>query len=404
MNILLVVWNLTLGRGGRQRAGAALANEMHRRGHGCTVLVNDTRPNPPLFPLDEGIRLLHLDTSAHLEYREKLLRHRNDPAFHAQVRASVAAAAPDLVMVMSSSREILMWPAILEGTGIPLVLAERTDPNFMVSLCWETQEERLAVLSAADVILFQMESFRAYYPHFLQNRLHVVPNPATAASILADPAGENRSVKTIINVARLDIHKHQPLLAEAFGRVAPEFPDWELHFWGGEGALADSLRDVIARNGVAGRAHVHPTTDDIGAKLAQAQIFAFPSEFEGCPNALLEAQAHGLPAIGYKGCGGTKEIIIDGQNGLLFNELAPENLAQALRRLLSDKELRVSMGRNALENIGKFAPANVYDRFEQAFKAAERFKGRTRRDTPGASSEEAACRTLLHSLYTRRWI
>jgi glycosyltransferase involved in cell wall biosynthesis len=403
MNILLVVWNLTLGRGGRQRAGAALANEMIRRGHRCTVLVNDERPNPPLFPLDESIGLIHLDTAAHLEYREKLLRHRNDPAFHEAVRARVQAVDPDLVMVMSSSREILMWPLILEGTDIPLVLAERTDPNFMVNLCWETPEERLAVLTAADLVLFQMEGFRAYYPAHLQDRLRVVPNQVAPARRQADPGGRSTDVRTVINVARLDMHKYQPLLARAFGLIAPRFPDWELHFWGGEGVLAEELQAEIDAAGLTGRAFVHPTTADVAAELAKAQIFAFPSEFEGCPNALLEAQAHGLPAIGYRGCGGTNEIIRHGENGLLFDELEPESLARALETLLGDADLRERMGRAATENARRFAPASVFDRFEQAFREAAAHKGRPRRGRP-ANDGEATSRACLKSLYTRQWI
>ncbi|MUM77539.1 glycosyltransferase [Pseudodesulfovibrio sp. F-1] len=404
MNILIVVWNLTLGRGGRQRAGAALASEMARRGHSITVLVNDAASNPPLFPLDPTVRLVRLNTDAHLEYRKKLLRHRNDPAFHAQARALVKTAAPDLVMVMSSSREILMWPLILDGTSIPLVLAERTDPSFMANLCWETPQERLAVLTAADIILLQMEGFRSYYPTHLQDRLRITPNQVAPATLQADPAGRSRDVKTIINIARLDMHKHQPLLAHAFGLVSAEFPDWDLHFWGGDGILAAELRETILCCGVEGRAHVHQTTADVESRLAEAHIFAFPSEFEGCPNALLEAQAHGLPSIGYRGCGGTNEIIRHDENGLLFDILQPASLAASLRTLMNDSDLRERMGRAAKQNAARFAPERVYDLFEQTFLEAAAFKGRPRRDASPTSEAEKAARSCLAEIYTRDWI
>ncbi|WP_319541322.1 glycosyltransferase [uncultured Pseudodesulfovibrio sp.] len=404
MNILIVVWNLTLGRGGRQRAGAALANDMFRRGHKCTVLVNDTTPAPPLFPLEKGIGLIHIDTSNHLEYRDKLLRHNNDSLFHESVRRRILAASPDAVLVMSSSREILMWPAILKGTGIPLIFSERTDPSFMTPFCWGSREERLAVLSAADLIHFQMEGFRSYYPSFLQDRLRAIPNQVSQSTTVSDPTGKNQSPKIIINVARMDEHKHQPLLARAFRLIAMDYPDWELHFWGGEGKLAEDLKQTIVDAGVAGRAHVHNTTDTVGEKLSQAQIFAFPSEFEGCPNALLEAMAHGLPSIGYAQCGGTNEILLNGTNGLLFDELTPHSIAQALKTLLDDEALRENMGKAAQETSKQFSPEKVFDKYEKLFMEATRFKNKTRLNSPCVTDEEAQCRKTLEHLYSLQWI
>lgn len=404
MNLLIVIWNLTLGRGGRQRAGAALANDMFRRGHQCTVLVNDTKPSAPLFQLDDGIKLLHLDTSEHLKYRDKLLRHHNDSQFHENVRRQILDVAPDAILVMSSSREILMWPAILKNTGVPLIFSERTDPTFMEPFCWGSREERLAVLSTADLIHFQMEGFRPYYPEFLQKRLRAIPNQVAQATTLSDPTGKNQSPKIIINVARMDEHKHQPLLAKAFGLIATNYPDWELHFWGGEGRLAGNLKQTIAEAGVEGQAYVHKSTNDINEKLTQAQIFAFPSEFEGCPNALLEAMAHGLPTIGYAQCGGTNEIIDNGINGLLFDDLKPNAIAQALKTLLDDVALRNSMGKAALETSKQFSPKTVFDKYEKLFIEASQVKGKTRLDCTDMTSEEALSRKTLERLYSLQWI
>ncbi|MBO0857662.1 MAG: glycosyltransferase family 4 protein, partial [Chloracidobacterium sp.] len=76
---------------------------------------------------------------------------------------------------------------------------------------------------------------------------------------------------------------------------------------------------------------------------------------QGCPNALLEAMAAGLPCIGNDD-GGVREQIIDGETGLLLPDCSPENLAQSLLKILSDRALAEKLGRNGRQRaLNKFS-------------------------------------------------
>ena len=56
---------------------------------------------------------------------------------------------------------------------------------------------------------------------------------------------------------------------------------------------------------------------DVAAEYAAADLFCLPSRWEGFPNTVAEALAHGLPAVAYEGCAGTGDLVEPGENGLL---------------------------------------------------------------------------------------
>jgi len=86
------------------------------------------------------------------------------------------------------------------------------------------------------------------------------------------------------------------------------------------------------------------------------------SDDEGSPNALIEAAMRGRPAVGTDG-GGTPEVV--GEDGGLLVPHDPREIADALRRLIDDRELRVALGcgahRRALEmyDLDKFVDGHL---------------------------------------------
>jgi len=83
--------------------------------------------------------------------------------------------------------------------------------------------------------------------------------------------------------------------------------------------------------------------DDVPALLAASNAFVLPSLFEGTPLALLEAMAAGKPVV-TSAIAGVDEVVGDGETGLLVRAGDPEALAEALRRVVGDAELRARLG------------------------------------------------------------
>ena len=103
----------------------------------------------------------------------------------------------------------------------------------------------------------------------------------------------------------------------------------------------------------------------ISEKLSEAKIFVLPSDYEGMPNALMEAMAVGIPVISTDcPCGGPKILIEDESQGILVPCNNAEALAQALCRLLKDDDLREKMGAAGEKRALMFKPDVIFSHWE----------------------------------------
>jgi len=96
---------------------------------------------------------------------------------------------------------------------------------------------------------------------------------------------------------------------------------------------------------------------DVAPYLRSADVFVLPSTAEGLSNALLEAQASGLACI-VTDVGAARTVVEDGRNGIVVDPTSDEQLAEALRSLLTDAALR--------SRLGEAARAQAVDNFSIA--------------------------------------
>ena len=185
--------------------------------------------------------------------------------------------------------------------------------------------------------------FRNRFRQIYHSRIHV-----TADDVSARPTRDN----IILSVGYISLVKGQDLLAEAFARIAPKFPQWKLVLVGhtSEEAALSKIREIIHREKLEGRISIFANRDDIASLIKSAAIFALPSLHEGLGLALQEALFHGCACVGSRS-GGIPELIEDGCNGLLVRPGNIEELAIALERLIRDEALRREFGARGRESI-----------------------------------------------------
>lgn len=110
--------------------------------------------------------------------------------------------------------------------------------------------------------------------------------------------------------------------------------------------------------------------DDVLDLLRSAHIACLPSWREGTPRSLLEAMACGLPLVAtdVPGC---REVVTDGDNGILVPPRNPSVLADALRTLIEDEQLRARMGDRSRERAcGEFAQKYVLEQTFEIYRSA----------------------------------
>ena len=191
------------------------------------------------------------------------------------------------------------------------------------------------------------------------------PAPADATQVAATRASlaVAPDAAVVVCVANLIEYKgHRDLLA-AWADVRQRCPSAVLWLVG-DGA---ERRAVAHAAEAVGGVHVLGSRADVRLLLASAALLVQASHQEGLPNAVLEGMAAGLPVVATN-VGGTAELVVDGETGLLVAPRDPARLASAIATLLEDADARARMGRAALERVrASFSMTHMVSRYEQLY-------------------------------------
>ena len=169
-----------------------------------------------------------------------------------------------------------------------------------------------------------------------------------------------------LNVGRLDPQKNHRVLFEAFRRVSAEIPNAFL-LLAGIGSLEKKLKKIIEDLQIKEKVFFLGRRNDIGALLELADVFVFPSFFEGLPVALVEAMFKSLPCIASR-IEVFEEVITDGKTGLLIDPTSADKLKDAMIELYKNADLRKSLGENAFYSVKeKFNVAVTAEQWENFY-------------------------------------
>ena len=164
-------------------------------------------------------------------------------------------------------------------------------------------------------------------------------------------------------VGRLAPPKDLLLLIDAIKLV----PEIKLQIVG-DGELRQQVEGYIFKNALRDRVILLGERFDIPKILAESDIFVLPSRWEGLPLTIIEAMMSGLPVVATR-VGGIPELVDDGVNGYLVPSRDVNALAKAIRKLVSDVELRERMGKAGREKaIEKFTLDKMLSKIAQVYE------------------------------------
>lgn len=193
--------------------------------------------------------------------------------------------------------------------------------------------------------------------------IRAIPN---AANFIAEKYSDC-SAKRVIAVGRLDYQKSFDRLIQVWEKVHQQMPDWRLDIFG-QGEWQEMLQGMIDERGLQETVKLNGPTKNIGQEYSESSMIVMSSHYEGFPMVMIEAMACGLPAVSFDFKCGPRDIIKEGENGLVVKDGDIDGLAKAMMTLMRDDELRRKMGENAKRVVETFSEAKVMDKWVRLYE------------------------------------
>ena len=200
--------------------------------------------------------------------------------------------------------------------------------------------------------------------------LAVIPNAALEIPGQArndENGARNTDSRRVIAVGRLDYQKGFDRLLDAWALIPDEVrKDWTLDIFG-QGEWEMMLKEKASVLGISDSARINRPTSRIFEEYARSAFLAMSSHYEGLPMVMIEAMACGLPVVSFDYPCGPKDIIREGENGLIVPEGDTAALAKAMARLMGNAELRQLMSEEARKVTSSYSEENIMRKWKQCF-------------------------------------
>ncbi len=376
--------------GGAERVASILTNEFHKNGYTCEFLLTSCNKNEVISrDLDEDIPVIILRENFKKSFTDiiyKLLRFVTSllcKPFE-KAKKSVPIAFSYLSFIANYHKEIQALKELLKKRpdatvvtflqpSIPLVLlagrktknriiiSERGDPKRQMKHRYGYNFVK-KYYERADKAVFQTEDAKNAYPENIASKGVVIFNPIKE-NLPQKYEGERN--KNITTFCRISYQKNLPVLVKAFSEVHKDFEDYKLRIIGNtqnaddEKALGET-EDLIEKLNLNNFVDFEPFSLNVHEKIIEDAVYVNSSDYEGMSNAMLEAMAIGMPVV-CTDCpiGGASAVIKNGENGLLTDVGDAEGLAEAIKSVISDKELSAKLSGNAVKIKEELSLSNI---------------------------------------------
>lgn len=327
-----------LNQGGAQRVVATLANAWIQNKTQVSIIILDSSQLRH-YDLDPKINVvalsLALKTSSSLEaLRSNIMR-----IIH--LRSAINALSPDIIVSFVDRTNVITLFSTI-GLKVPVIVSERTDPRYhKIGVGWGVL--RRLIYRRAWGLVVQTKSVANWAQEILASKkIFVIENPLRDLPVQSECSTE----KKILSVGRLSSEKGGKGLIEAFDKSKLVDQGWKLQFVG-DGPMLDELKGLARKLKIQDSVFFVGRVLEPASYMKKADIFVLNSDYEGFPNALIEAMGMGMAVISSDCSSGPSDIITSGYNGLLFPVGDVNSLSEKMGILASSKEERLRLGKNA---------------------------------------------------------
>jgi glycosyltransferase involved in cell wall biosynthesis len=367
MRLLFIIHSL--GSGGAERVTATLANYWAAKDWHVTVVTIDSRERD-FYALDRRVERIELSLARRSPNAVAAVF--NNLRRMARLRHVLKQTKPDVAVSMMSTANALL---AISGRGLDTLTvgSERIHPPALpLGTTWEAI--RRWTYHRLDALVMQTEQSADWVrAHTGASESAVIPNPVTYPLAIHEPIKSPESItdktgtsRLLLGVGRLVEQKGFDRLIKAFAATSAGHPEWLLVIVG-EGERRSSLEDLAAELGVQDRVRLPGVVGNLREWYERADLFALTSRFEGFPNALVEALAHGVPVVAVDCETGPREIVRHERDGLLVAQNDPSALVRALNRLMEADSLREQFAQAAVDARERFSLDRIAGMWEGLF-------------------------------------
>ncbi|MBP8984552.1 MAG: glycosyltransferase family 4 protein [Syntrophobacterales bacterium] len=275
-----------------------------------------------------------------------------------------AAWLSKVPLIVHTPHGHVFWGYFNRPTSLLYVLLERWTARITDRIVVLTDQEK------KDHLLFRIapeDKFAVIHSGVDLDRFRSV---CLDAARIKEDLGIPTFAVVIGTIGRLTPIKGHRFLIEAARGILAEWPDTVFLFLG-DGELAEALRSLATRLGVSGSVRFLGWRPDVAEILPAVDMFVFPSLNEGMGRAVVEAMALGKPVVASR-VGGIIDIVRDGENGILVSPADADELAAAIKLLISDPATRERLGEEGKRRVLLYDAERMVQRIDGLYSVGGR--------------------------------
>lgn len=344
----------TLNKGGAERVVANISNYLAKRNNEIHIVT--TLKEKSFYKLNEKINLYGLDNRIKYNFIMKNIKRLK------KLKKILEEVNPDVIISFLPEPSYRILFLKMFNHKLKVIVSVRNDPKMEYTSIINRAVMKI-LYPLAEGFVFQTKEAQEYFDKKIQKKSVIIPNPINE-EFICEPYNGKRE-KKIVTVGRLEEQKNHKMLIKAFSKLPEGLSEYKLIIYG-EGSLRPELEKQIKELNLLGRVFLPGQVDDVKNRIYKAGLFVLSSNYEGMPNALMEAMALGVPCASTDcPCGGPRFLIKNEYNGLLYNVNNELELKLAINKIIGDEELSKKISKNAQKRMLDLSPAKINEHWEE---------------------------------------
>lgn len=321
--------------GGAERVVSILTSELAEQGYDVSLIKYYECENE--YPVSSKVKITVLAKDGEQEYRRLKYHERIQ-----RLRNILREEKPEYVIPFLPHVSRHAFFASM-GFKCKMVQTIRIAP-------WLSPDSRLlrffrdVIITVSYSTFVQTMSQKEYFPKWMHRKISVIPNPVSRTMLDAEWKGV-QNLSRVMTAGRLDEQKNFKLAIDAVRMLRENGYETELNIFG-EGEKRQELQDYIDSAGAATYCRLRGRSNDMLSEYCSNHIFFLSSDYEGMPNALMEAMAVGMPCVSTD-CETGPADLLGNDRGLLVRVNDLQQAYDALKKMIDDVEYAACTGQRA---------------------------------------------------------